>query len=609
MTIKDLRKKSVNLPDEPGVYIMKNNSGEIIYIGKAKNLKNRVSSYFGSQKNHSIKVKQMVSGVNDFDYIITDSEFEALVLECNLIKKEAPKYNILLKDDKGYSYIRVSKEKFPRISEVKQIADDGATYFGPYMSSRDVKTCVDEACKIFKISRCNKNFARKEFKQRACLNYYINQCSAPCIGKISQQDYAKQISEAIEFLRNGSEKSIENLTEKMMKFAAELNFEQASVMRDRIAAIKTMAQKQKVVNLSVRTQDVISCVVFGGKICFEVFNVRSGDLCGKESFIFDEPINLHDAIVGFIQQYYMDSSSVPAIINLNEELENVKVLQQWFMKFTGKKVNIRVPKRAVQKKLLDMCTNNAEENLLRELSGLKRESISEQLQKCLGLSKVPSYIEAYDISNLAGTDNVAGMVVFVDGRPLKQAYRRFKVKTVIGQDDYKSMAEVIERRFARYEKNTPGFDVLPDLILLDGGVGHVHVVKDLLVKIGYASVPVFGMAKDDNHKTKVLVSMSGQIDIRPNRKLFEFITKVQDEVHRFAVSYHRISKKKNTLNTELMNIKGIGKIKANALLKEFGSLEKVSESSIEELKKVDGVTLTNAHAIKDYFEKQKDSLY
>lgn len=601
--LSGLRKKSMRLPDAPGVYIMKNKSDEVIYIGKAKNLKNRVSTYFGSQKNHAEKVRQMVSQVFDFDYIITDSEFEALVLECNLIKQHTPKYNILLKDDKGYSYVRVSKESFPRISEVKKITDDGAQYIGPYMSSHDVKACVDEACKIFKLARCNKNFSKKEFKQRACLNYYINQCSAPCIGKIKKSEYQNQVLEAIDFLKKGSESTIEMLEKKMKSASEKLQFEQAAAIRDKIFAIRKMHQRQKVVNMNVKNQDIISLVNFSGKVCFDVFRVRNGNLCNKESFVFDEPANVQDSITEFIQQYYSNKKDIPPIVNVNAYPDETETIEQWLSKHSGKKVKVNVPKKGVQKKLLDMCTSNAEENLMRNLTEIAKGSVIDQLRKCLGLERAPSYIEAYDISNLAGTDNVAGMVVFADGTPLKSAYRRFKIKDVDGQDDYASMCEVISRRFTRYEKGSLGFDRLPDLILLDGGKGHVHVVKELLAKRGFGSIPVFGMVKDQSHKTRAITSETGQVEIRSNRKLFAFITKVQGEVHRFAISYHKTSRKKSTLNSELTRIKGIGKVKSQAFLKFFGNIDNMKCASIDELMMAPGMTKTIAHAVLEYFKE------
>lgn len=600
---KGLRKKSMRLPDLPGVYIMKNKANEVIYVGKAKNLKNRVSTYFGSQKNQTEKVRRMVAQIFDFDYIITDSEYEALVLECNLIKQHTPKYNILLKDDKGYSYIRVSNEKFPRISEVKKIADDGAKYIGPYMSSHDVKTCVDEACKIFKLARCNRNFSKQEFKQRACLNYYINQCSAPCIGKIGKDEYHSQVMEAIEFLKKGSESTLELLEEKMKVAAEKLQFEQAAAIRDKIFAIRKMHQRQKVVNINVKSQDVISIVNFNEKICFNVFRVRNGNLCNKESFIFDEPVNVQESITNFIQQYYNGKDDIPPIINVNVCPGDTDAIEQWLSKHAKRQVKINIPKKGTQKRLLDMCTNNAEENLMRKLTEVAKSSVNDQLRRCLGLEKSPSYIEAYDISNLAGTDNVAGMVVFVDGTPLKRAYRKFKIKDVEGQDDYASMCEVISRRFTRYEKGALGFERLPDLILLDGGKGHVRAVKELLDKRGFGSIPVFGMVKDQSHKTHAITNEGGQVEIRYNRKLFAFITKVQDEVHRFAISYHKESKKKNTLNSELTKIKGIGKIKSQTFLKFFGSIDNIRSASIDELMMAPGMTKTIAHAILDYFKE------
>ena len=608
--IKVLRNKAINLPVNPGVYIMKDISEKIIYIGKANSLKDRVSQYFGSQKNHEEKVRKMVSNVNDFDYILTDSEFEALVLECSLIKQYRPKYNILLKDDKGYNYIKITNEKWPRIYESKQIIDDGSTYIGPYTSSAYVTKAIDEALNIFKLPRCRKDFSKeKKFNNRACLNYYINQCSAPCIGKITHEDYMDNISDAIDFLKGGDTTSLKVLNKKMQKFSEKLEYEKAAKVRDKIIALKKISERQKVVSTKGKTQDIIALVQAGGMSSIEVFRFLNGKLCDRDNYIFKEVGNAEIVRSEFIIQYYMKKDDIPKIILLDGLVDAKDSVEKYLTKKYGKKVSIIIPKKGDSLKLVEMCRNNAAERISQRLGRTFKETAAlDELAKILFLPSTPIYIEAYDISNLSGSDNVAGMVVFKNGRPLKSAYKKFSIKTILGQDDYGSMCEVISRRLDRYETATEetsnGFERLPDLILLDGGKGHVNAVKNILQNRGY-DIPIYGMVKDDKHRTRAIAKDGGEITINSNRATFTLISAIQEEVHRFAIGYHRQKRKINTLDTILKKISGIGNKKAKSLLLYFKTIEKIKNASLEDLMKVPGINQHLAINVQEYFRKNK----
>lgn len=611
--LSELRKKAMALPLSPGVYIMKNKNRDIIYIGKAKALKNRVSQYFGSQNNHLEKVRKMVENVDDFEYIITDSEFEALILECSLIKQHTPKYNILLKDDKGYSYVKVTNEEWRRISYVLQKGDDDCTYIGPYKSSYYVKNSVEQAQKIFKLPTCNRKFPQDIRKGRPCLNYHIKQCCGVCTGKVKLKDYNEYVDEALSFLKGGDTKSIKLLTEKMMEASENLDFERAAKIRDQINAIKKMRDKQKVVNTSVEEQDVIAFAGNGKKGSFEVFRFSSGRLFDRENFIVDDPGDEGNARSEFILRYYSIREDIPRNIVLDFELEDAPVLEQWLTEKRGKRAYITVPKIGEQKHLVDMCKQNAFEALA-QLQGIigKQYAVLEALRDILGLKEIPYYIESYDISNTAGSENVAGMVVFENGKPKKSAYKKFKIKSFSGQDDYGSMAEVLERRFKEYlkakeEGEDSGFAKLPDLILLDGGKGQVGAVKPVLKSLGI-DVPLFGMVKDDKHRTRAIVSDEGEIAIRPDKSVFSFVTQIQDEVHRFAIGFHHQRKKKSMKSSTLMSIDGIGETRAKALLKYFRTLENIKNATLKELESAPKMTHDSALSVYKYFHSSEDNI-
>ena len=601
MDLKQLKQKANNLPLKPGVYIMKDENGRIIYIGKAKALKNRVTQYFGAGNQHTEKVRKMVENVFDFEYILCDSEFEALILENSLIKQNQPKYNILLKDDKGYFYIKITNDKWKKIEAAKQ-TDKNGVYIGPYNSGFIVKETVDEVRKIFKLPDCNRSFDKKS---KPCLNYHIGLCFAPCVNNVTLDEYLDTINSAKEYIEDGefTEASVEVLRKKMELAAENLEFETAARLRDRINAITRINEKQKVVSIGYKNQDVIATALFGDQACVEVLIFRNYRLTDKKHYFISDVSDKSEIYSEFLQQYYLDNKDVPNRILLDHEIEDTFVTERWLSEKSGHKVSFVFPKQRESKKLIDMCRTNAAQNLSERTNRDTREmSALNDLAEILCLSTPPKYIEAYDISNTAGENNVAGMVVFKDAKPYKKAYKRFKIKTFYGQDDYRSMAEVLDRRFTEYEKGEdPAFSTLPDLILLDGAKGQISAVLPVLEKHN-TKVPVFGMVKDSKHRSRAIATSGGDIEIKANRKIFTFITSIQDEVHRFAVTYQRKLQSKKLLSRELTQIKGIGDAKANALIKHFKSLSKIKTATLEELKTVKGINNENAINIKEYFD-------
>ena len=605
---KELRRKAMKLPLSPGVYLMHNKAGEIIYIGKAKALKNRVSQYFGSEKNHDNKVRRMVANVDWFEYIVTDSEFEALVLESSLIKQNQPKYNILLKDDKGYSYIRVSGGPWPRISEVKKIENDGAKYIGPYMSFWSIRQTIDSAQKIFRLPSCNRKFPQDFGKGRPCLNYYIKQCCAPCRGRVSEQDYNEAFQEALDFIKGGSTTSVKALTAKMEEAAQNMEFELAARLRDRIAAINKMKERQKVVASRVKEQDVFALAQGETHTAFEVFRFTGGKLSDRDSFLTEGCQPDAEARSEFLRQYYAIRDRIPPVVTVDGPVEDEELIVRWLEEKRGKSVKIAIPQRGEQHQLVQMCRSNAAESIARQTGNSGRDaSALDELRRLLGLEKVPAYIESYDISNQGGADNVAGMVVFENGRPLKSAYRKFKIKTVSGQDDYGSMREVIRRRFEEYKAcqeagDNEGFGRLPDLILLDGGKGHVAAVQPVLDEMG-VQVPLFGMVKDDKHRTRAIALSGGEIAISSTRRAFTLVSSIQDEVHRFAIGYHRQQRKKSSISSTLTSIEGIGETRAKALMKYFKTVTAISEADLKELEEAPGMTKPAALRVYRFFHE------
>lgn len=605
MTQKELRKKAMALPLQPGVYLMKNKDKKIIYIGKAKKLKNRVSSYFGSHSGHSLKVIRMVENVDDFDYILVDTEFEALVLECSLIKQHMPKYNILLKDDKGYNYIKITKGDFPRISECKRIDDDGASYIGPYISGFSVKQAVEETLKIFKLPRCSKKFPQEYGKSRPCLNGFMGLCCSPCAGRITQQEYVKTVEDAVAFLKGGSKASVREMTAEMNELAEEMKFEEAAKLRDRIRAIKNLDERQKVVSINVPEEDVFALVNGKKKACFEVLRFENGRLSDTEYWLIDSQEDLKAARLELIERYYSMRSRIPSRIAVDGEIEDEELLREFLEQQRGKKVEFIHPQKGEHLSILNMCISNANEHLAQSEGRLGREFAAlEELAALLGLDKPPEYIESYDISHTFGADNVAGMVVFHNGRPMKSAYKRFSVKGFDGQNDVGSMNEVLTRRFNHYynDEEDSTFKILPDLILLDGGQPQVNAVLPVIEKMGL-NVPVFGMVKDSKHRTRAIAFGGGEIEINSHRSAFTLVSNIQEEVHRFAISYHHKKHAKSTFSSGLMQIEGIGEKKAKALLKHFKTITAIKEQTPEQLAECPSISKKDAGKIYEFYHK------
>ena len=605
-----LREKVKKLPLQPGIYIMKDKKGQIIYIGKAKALKNRVSSYFRSVEKHTPKVYRMVENVWDFEYIVTSSEFEALVLECSFIKQHTPKYNILLKDDKGYHYIRVGGGEYGKITACHQPQKDGARYLGPYISGYVVKQTVDEVNKVFLLPTCNRNFPQEIGKQRPCLNYHIKQCMAPCSGKISPQEYAEALEEAVSFLKGSSANTQKILTQKMMQAAEAMQYEKAARYRDRIRAIQGLAENQKVVSIRYEEEDVIALVQSSVKCCAVVLQFRDYRLVDKEYFMLDE-------LSEFAQNASLTDSKEQAVEPMMQELRTQFVLRYYDMKQQVPKavvldgppscqqeeylcqkaqrsVQLLLPQKGDQMKLLQMAKENASQQIAEQTRRTSREiSALDELARLLGLHQVPNYIEAYDISNIGSETIVAGMVVFEGGRPLKGAYRKFSVRSVVGKpDDYASMREVLTRRLERYEQHKQegvGFGRLPDLILLDGGRGHVAAVKPLVRQMGF-DIPIFGMAKDDRHRTRTIATEDGELSVSSFRAAFDLLTSIQDEVHRFSIGYSRSKHASRAMESVLRSVEGIGEKRAKNLFLRFRTLKAMEAATVEQLEETPGMT-------------------
>lgn len=601
-----LKQKVAHLPEYPGVYIMKNENLDIIYVGKAKNLKNRVSQYFTA--NQTKKVESMVANIKNFDYIITDSEYEALVLECNLIKRNLPKYNILLKDDKGYSYIKISNEKWPKITVVNKKINDKCKYIGPFMSFQKLNATLNEVIKIFKLPTCRRNFDKKS---RPCLNYYINQCTAPCGGYISLKHYLEDIKEAVLFLKNGSKNEVKRLKKDMLTASDNLEFEKAAKIRDRIKLIDSINSKQKVILDENITCDFIAFINDNKLLSMNILKFDKGDLYDSENFIinFNDYDNMYETKSEVIKSYYIMHDRDVDKIFIDSEISNLEDIQKWLSEKFNKKVKIEFKLSKEKLSIMKMCRNNALDSLMRKNSGNgNRLNVLIELKNKLSLKNIPEYIEAYDISNIQGKQNVGGMVVFENGEPSRKLYKKFTIKTVSKQNDYASMLEIIKRRFDRYLScdTDSGFARKPDLILIDGGIEHTKVIRDYMKNINLEDIPVFGMVKDSRHRTKAITDCEKEISIKSMRNLFMFITKIQDEVHRFTISYHRKKRKTELNSSELLKIAGIGKKRSIMLLKRFKSIERISKASIEELLTIPGITPSIATSIAEYFKILSD---
>ena len=603
--LRRLKDKANKLPLSPGVYIMKDKDAQIIYIGKAKALKNRVSQYFGAQDKHLTKVRRMVENVQDFDYILTDSEFEALVLECSLIKQNMPKYNILLKDDKGFSYIKITRG-WKNIYAVLQKDDEDADYLGPYTAGYSVTKAVEQAKKIYKLPTCSKVFPRDAGKGRPCLNYHLGICCAPCSGKLSLGDYLKNVDDALDFLRYGGKETVKKLTAEMEEASENLEFEKAARLRDTIKSIEKVGSNQKVVSSTYKEQDVFALCIMESRACFAVLRFADNCLYDTEHFYIDDPDSPEAMRSELIMSYYSMNRTVPPRIELDGICDDKENIEKYLSEKRGSSVSIVIPQKGEQARLVEMCKQNAAQKLTEQSASKDRYGEAlEELGIMLGMEQAPSYIEAYDISHTGGRDNVAGMIVFKDGKPFKSAYRRFSVKGFAGQDDYASMAEVLDRRFGEYEKaqkngEAEGFGRLPDLILLDGGKGQVNAVLPVMENHGI-SVPLFGMVKDGKHRTSAISTGGGRIDFNARKKAFALVTNIQDEVHRYAVAYHRKKHTKSALSQSLTEIKGIGPAKAKSLMIKFRTLERIGNATEEELLSVKGITKKDVEEIKKTF--------
>ena len=587
------------LPDKPGVYIMHDKDDKIIYVGKAISLRKRVRQYF-RKNNKTKRIENMVSLIDHFEYIVVDNEAEALILECNLIKKNRPKFNVLLKDDKTYPYIKIDvKSDYPNVIITRKIVNDGSKYFGPYANPGAAKEMLDFIKQKYKIRQC-RNFRSET---RACLNYHINRCLGPCMGYISKEDYRKQIDEIIDILEGKIDKVLKDLQQQMLEAADKLDFEKAAYIRDRMLAIERVNEKQKVSNITENNIDVIGIAKSEMEVCVEIFFVRGSKMVGREHYFFPDLKEMENAeiISGFIKQYYMDNQNLPNKIMVREELEDKKAIEEWLSKEAGRKVEVKSPKKGEKLRFVEMADNNAKITL--ENKERDRSEILVELKEVLGLDKLPRKIETYDISNISGEYIVAGMCVMVDGVIKRNMSRRFKIKTVYGQDDPRCMEEVITRRLKHSIDNTSsGFGRLPDVIFADGGITQIRATKTAIAKYEL-NIPVFGMVKNSKHQTRALMDENRkELEISENLK--NLITKFQDEVHDTAISYHRKLRDEDITKSELDEIKGIGNAKKLLLLKEFGSVDKIRKSSIEELTKINGINENLAKKILEELNKK-----
>lgn len=622
--LKRIKEKLKDLPFTPGVYLMKDKDGKIIYVGKSRTLKSRVSQYFQYSSSHTEKTISMAANVEDFDYILTDTETEALVLECNLIKKYRPKYNILLKDDKQYPYIKLTlAEEYPRIMMTRRIVKDGSKYFGPYMSAFSVKDTLDTIRSIFGVRSCSKKLPRDIGKSRPCLYYHMKKCMAPCDNKVSQEEY-REVFDKISDVLDGNYKPItEILTEKMKSASEMLEFERAARYRDKINSIKMLGEKQKIISTDESNRDMIGIFKESDDACVQVFYIRSGKVLGSEYFVFENVKDTEQEILeGFIKQFYFSSSKIPKEILISSEIEDINSIQEFLRNISGYKTELKIPKRGEKAKMMQMVLKNAKQSLIkhkfkRNRDEIKQNRILSELMTLLSLENPPHRIESYDISNISGALSIGVCVVYKNAAPDKQSYRKFNIKTVEGANDYESMKEVLCRRIDKaYEErkkiengvlspDKAKFTELPDLILLDGGKGHVSAVKQLFETLG-ETIPVYGLVKDDKHRTRGITDEKTEFYVDKDRELFKFLTCMQDEVHRFAISAYRKKHEKANVKSELDNIAGIGDKTRIKLLTHFLSIENIKSADISELERV--VNRNVARNIYNYFNKDNNNL-
>lgn len=616
----DLRERLDQLPDKPGVYIMKNELDEIIYVGKAKSLRKRVRQYFGSYGKSSKKVASMVSKIHDFEYIIVENEVESLVLESNLIKDNLPKYNILLRDDKQYPYIKVKvNERFPRVMKTRRILKDGAKYFGPYPDVFAVNESIESFERLYPLRTCNLNLENVEEKNyRPCLNYYIGKCLGPCIGNVKDQDYNVMVDEVLSFLSSSDNKLIDKLHEKMMDYSRNLDYENAADIRDRIKNLEYLKERQLISDPEARDdKDIIALAKGIDEVLIQIFFFRNGKIIGREHYMIRDYYNdsYEEIFSSFLKQFYIGASYIPKEIIIEEKPIDIKVLEDWLSEKRGNKVTITVPVKGDKKELVRMVKRNALDMIEKYGDKYKKRAESnrlalEEIKDLIGLKERPRRIEAYDISNISGVESVGSMVVFEDGDAKKSDYRKFRIKSVIGPDDYSSLKEVIERRFRRgveekKEDKNSSFSNFPDLIMMDGGKGQVNAAKEILDKL-MLNIEICGLVKDDFHRTRGIIYNNEEFNVDLNSRAYKMIYKIQEEAHRFAINYHRNLRSQTMFKSELDDIKLIGPKRKENLLKHFKSIDKIKKASIQELMEVESMNEKSAESLYEHFRRAKN---
>lgn len=611
----NIQEELKKLPGKPGVYLMHDEKDAIIYVGKAISLKNRVRQYFQSSRNKGAKIEQMVTHISRFEYIVTDSELEALVLECNLIKEHRPKYNTMLMDDKTYPFIKVTvNEPFPRVMMARRMKKDKAKYFGPYTSAGAVKDTIELIRKLYHIRSCNRSLPKDIGKERPCLNYHIHQCYAPCQGYISREEYRKSIDEVVRFLNGNYEPILKELEEKMLDASENLEFEKAIEYRELLASVQKIAQKQKITDTAGDDRDIIAMASEGEDAVVQVFFIRGGRLIGRDHFYLKiaENDTKSEILSSFIKQFYAGTPYIPAELMLPEEIEDQEIIEEWLTTRREHKVRLRIPKKGTKEKLVELAQKNAQMVLKNDKERLKREEgrtigAVKELEKILGLTGIIR-MEAYDISNTNGFDSVGSMVVYEHGKPKRNDYRKFKIKSVQGPDDYASMNEVLTRRFEhglrerQDESETGGFQAFPDLIMMDGGRGQVNIALEVLEKLNL-HIPVCGMVKDDNHRTRGLYFNNVELPIDRNSECFRLITRIQDEAHRFAITFHRQLRSKGQVHSILDDIPGVGPARRKDLMRSFENIEAIRNATVDDLKELPSMNEKSAQEVYKFFHQ------
>lgn len=611
----NIQEELKKLPGKPGVYLMHDEKDAIIYVGKAISLKNRVRQYFQSSRNKGAKIEQMVTHISRFEYIVTDSELEALVLECNLIKEHRPKYNTMLMDDKTYPFIKVTvNEPFPRVMMARRMKKDKAKYFGPYTSAGAVKDTIELIRKLYHIRSCNRSLPKDIGKERPCLNYHIHQCYAPCQGYISREEYRKSIDEVVRFLNGNYDPILKELEEKMLDASENLEFEKAIEYRELLASVQKIAQKQKITDTAGDDRDIIAMASEGEDAVVQVFFIRGGRLIGRDHFYLKiaENDTKSEILSSFIKQFYAGTPYIPAELMLPEEIEDQEIIEEWLTTKREHKVRLRIPKKGTKEKLVELAQKNAQMVLKNDKERLKREEgrtigAVKELEKILGLTGIIR-MEAYDISNTNGFDSVGSMVVYEHGKPKRNDYRKFKIKSVQGPDDYASMNEVLTRRFEhglrerQDESETGGFQAFPDLIMMDGGRGQVNIALEVLEKLNL-HIPVCGMVKDDNHRTRGLYFNNVELPIDRNSECFRLITRIQDEAHRFAITFHRQLRSKGQVHSILDDIPGVGPARRKDLMRSFENIEAIRNATVDDLKELPSMNEKSAQEVYKFFHQ------